>query len=148
MAIPPLPALCLSGEWQNSSMPDRPTGLIALPYYIFAASRSRKDCNTADAKWKALMSENLREYKSAGRRKIQRGRDAGLSGCSPGIIWRGVKISYSSVERIENTVKRQTLNWKSGSHVPELCLRLEASGTTRRRRDGKLGLIGSESVEI
>jgi hypothetical protein len=51
------------------------------------------------------------------------------------------------VERIENTVKRQTLNWKSGSHVPELCLRLEASGTTRRRRDGKFRFDSLKIVE-
>jgi hypothetical protein len=50
----------------------------------------------------ALMTENLPEYESAGRRTIQRGRYAGWQDVARGY---DVELRYPSVERIERTVK-------------------------------------------
>ena len=85
----------------------------------------------------ALVTENLPEYESARRRTSQRGRYADWQDVAWGSY--DVELRYPSVKRIERTEKTQIeLDKETPMYVPEICLGPQASGTTRRRRDGKL----------
>ena len=84
----------------------------------------------------ALVTENLPEYESARRRTSQSGRYADWQDVARGSY--DVELRYPSVKRIERTEKTQIeLDKETPMYVPEICLGLQASGTTRRRRDGK-----------